>query len=64
MSYHIYYIRYGDLVLEWNEAGDLSITRQSTAQRLVLSITEWQTLLKAAELHGWPVAPPQPEERR
>lgn len=59
MLYPICHVRYGPLTLEWNEPGDLRIIRADNGQHIELSLTEWILLLKVAELHGWPVAPPQ-----
>lgn len=55
---HPMYLRYGDLLIEWDEHGHAVITRQSTAERLTLSLTEWALLLKVMDLKGWPVCPP------
>ena len=52
------FIRHGDLVIELESDESVRITRQSNAQAVALSISEWTYLLKVAELHGWPVAPP------
>jgi hypothetical protein len=52
------FIRHGDLVLEFEGDGSLRITRQSNAQAVQLSSSEWIYLLKVAALHDWPIAPP------
>jgi hypothetical protein len=52
------FIRHGDLVLEFEGDGSLRITRQSNAQAVQVSSSEWIYLLKVAELHDWPIAPP------
>lgn len=52
-------IIYGNLGLEWSEAGDVRITRQDNAQAICLSRTEFLLIIKAAALFDWPVAPPQ-----
>lgn len=51
-------IRHGDLVIDFDSAGWVQITRQSTAQSIQVSTTEWVFLLKCADLRGWPMAPP------
>lgn len=51
-------VDYAGLKIEWNDKGDMSITRQSDATRIYISRTEWGVLLKIAELNGWPCAPP------
>lgn len=52
------YIKCGDLMLERDCAGNISITRQSTAQRVTLSISELSWLVDAHNLMLTPVVPP------
>lgn len=52
-------IRHGDLVIDLEPNGDVQVTRQSNAQAIRLSTSEWAYLLKVADLHGWPIAPPR-----
>jgi hypothetical protein len=49
--------RHGDLVVDFDSAGWVQITRQSNGQSIQLSESEWIYLMKLAELRGWPVAP-------
>lgn len=51
-------VRHADLVIDFDSAGWVQITRQSNCQVVQLSESEWVFLLKCAELRGWPVAPP------
>lgn len=51
-------IRHGDLVVDFDAAGWVQITRQSNAQCIQISTSEWVFLLKCAELRGWPMSPP------
>lgn len=52
------YVRVGHIQIEWEPDGSCRITRQDNAQALVLSRSEWELLLKVAELRGWPIAAP------
>ena len=57
-------IRHGDLVVDLQESGAVQIVRQSNATGVVLSLSEWQYLILLADIHGWPICPPnktQPE---
>ena len=53
-------IRHGDLVIDFDSAGWVQITRQSTAQTIQMSVSEWGFLLKCVDIRGWPCAPPPP----
>ncbi len=52
-------IRHGDLVIDFDGAGWVQITRQSNAACIQLSETEFIFLVKCSEIRGWPMAPPQ-----
>jgi hypothetical protein len=57
-------IKHGDLCIDFQEPGSVQIVRQSNATGIVLSLSEWQYLILLADIHGWPIAPPnktQPE---
>jgi len=58
MPLQVYHVRYGQIVLEWERDGSLSITRQDNGMRVTLSLSEWGMLLQCAALHGYPTAPP------
>jgi hypothetical protein len=51
-------IRHGDLVIDVEPERAIRITRQSTAQAVEVSPTEWRYILRVAELHDFPMAPP------
>jgi hypothetical protein len=51
-------IHHGDLVIDWQSDESLRIIRQSNGQAIELSCSEWAYIMRAAELHDWPVAPP------
>ena len=51
-------IRHGDLVIDMDTNGEVQIVRQSTGQGVRLSVSEWRYLIAVADLHGWPVVPP------
>jgi hypothetical protein len=51
-------IRHADLVIDFDSEGWVQITRQSNAQTVQLSKSEWVFLLKCSELRGWPTVPP------
>ncbi len=53
-------IRHSDLVIDFDSAGWIQITRQSTMASVQVSASEWIFILKCADLRGWPVAPPGP----
>lgn len=53
-------IRHGDLVIDIESDRSVRIVRQSNAQSIELSYSEWIYVLKVAEIHDWPVAPPSP----
>lgn len=55
---HVINCRYGDLVIEWDANGNLTLTRQSDGTRIYVSVSEWNALLVLCQLKGWPVAPP------
>lgn len=51
-------VRTGKLCVDWDAHGNVRINRQDTVGSIELSISEWNWLIKALELCGWPVAPP------
>jgi hypothetical protein len=53
-------IIYGDLAVERDDRCEISITRQSTGQRVTLSISEWTYLCQLLDVLTLPVAPPEP----
>lgn len=48
-------ITHGDLCITFHSDSDIQITRQSNAQSLLMSASEWAFLLRCADLRGWPV---------
>lgn len=53
------HVRHGDLVIDMQSDGEVQIVRQSNGQCIRLSLSEWKYILTIADLHGWPVVPPQ-----
>lgn len=51
-------VRHGDLVIDFDSAGWVQVTRQSNGMSIQLSQSEWAFVLKVADLRGWPVVPP------
>jgi len=52
------FVRFGKVVVEWDSADNMSITRETDGTRIYMSSSEWNILLKVAEIHGWPSCPP------
>jgi hypothetical protein len=52
-------IRHGDLVIDYHADGSVQIVRQSNMTGLVLSVSEWDYLVRVQSLHDAPMAPPQ-----
>jgi hypothetical protein len=52
------HIRHGDIVIDMDTTGDVQIVRQSTAECIRLSLSEWEYLVLVADLHGRPILPP------
>lgn len=51
-------IRHGDLVIDFDSAGWVQLTRQSNAMAIQLSKSEFAFLQACAQLANWPVVPP------
>lgn len=51
-------INYGPLYIQFERNATVLITRNDASQAIQLSLSEFMWMLKAAELHGWPIAPP------
>lgn len=57
------FVKRGDFVIETLDDGVVRITRQSTAQAVELTISEWGFLLQVADLIGLPTSPPITQQR-
>lgn len=51
-------IKYGPLYIQWDRDESVLISRDDKPSAVYLSMSEWNWLLLAAQLHGWPIAPP------
>jgi hypothetical protein len=51
-------VRHGDLVVDFQQDGNVQIVRQSNAQGIVLSLSEWRYLILLADIFEWPIVPP------
>ena len=50
-------VRHGDLVIDFEVDGSVRIVRQTTAEAIQLSPTEWLYLIRLAEVLDFPMAP-------
>jgi len=51
-------IKYGSVYIQWDPADNILITRDDRPMAICLSYSEWNFLMLATHLHGWPTAPP------
>ena len=51
-------IKYGPVYYQWEKDDSLLISRDDRPMCVLLSRSEWNFLMLAAQLHGWPIAPP------
>jgi hypothetical protein len=55
---HAATVTYGHLSVSWDQYGTLTVARTDHPGAIQLSVSEWAFLLKAMELHGWPIIAP------
>jgi hypothetical protein len=51
-------VKHGDVCIDLMSDGAVRITRQSTMEGIHLSTSEWLEVLRIAEMHDMPAAPP------
>lgn len=51
-------INHGELCLDLQSNGSVTITRRTTGQTVQLSSSELRYFVAILQVHGWPVAPP------
>ena len=51
-------IEHGALTVSFEKNGDVQLIRSTTTESIRVSCSEWEYLIRLAEIHNFPIAPP------